>query len=80
MPPVDGLLKFISDVSIKNTVLHPASGQYISVPFTDKMKSQWTSPEDIPRKLREELDSVIKNIYGEKEADDLKTTTMRLCW
>ncbi|KAL9032220.1 MAG: hypothetical protein Q9180_006622 [Flavoplaca navasiana] len=80
MPPVDGLLKFISDVSIKNTVLHPASGQYISIPFTDKTKSQWTSPEDIPRKLREELDDVIKNIYGKKAADDLKIIIMRLCW
>ncbi|KAL8891760.1 MAG: hypothetical protein Q9192_005705 [Flavoplaca navasiana] len=80
MPPVDGFLKFISDISIKNTVLHPASGQYISIPFTDKTKSQWTSPEDIPRKLREELDDVIKNIYGKKAADDLKTRTMRLCW
>ncbi|KAL8992029.1 MAG: hypothetical protein Q9169_007429 [Polycauliona sp. 2 TL-2023] len=79
MPPVDGLLKFISDVSIKNTVFHPASGQHISVPFTDKTRSQWTTPEHIPRELRDDLNGVIKNIYG-KKADGLRTTTMRLCW
>ncbi|KAL8759836.1 MAG: hypothetical protein Q9199_000483 [Rusavskia elegans] len=79
MPPVDGLLKFISDISFKNTVLHPESGQHISVPFTDKMKSQWTSPENIPSELKEDLDDVMKSLYGEK-ASRLKTTTMRLCW
>lgn len=79
MPPVDGLLKFISDISFKNTVFHPESGQHISVPFTDKMKSQWTSPENIPSELKEDLDDVMKSLYGEK-ASRLKTTTMRLCW
>ncbi|KAL8849899.1 MAG: hypothetical protein Q9221_005165 [Calogaya cf. arnoldii] len=79
MPPVDGLLKFISEISFKNTVFHPESGQHLSVPFTDKIKSQWTSPENIPLELREDLDDVMKALYGEK-ASHLKTTTMRLCW
>ncbi|KAL8766709.1 MAG: hypothetical protein Q9209_006578 [Squamulea sp. 1 TL-2023] len=79
MPPVDGLLKFISDISFKNTALHPESGQRFSVPFTDKTKSQWTTPENIPLELRKDLDEVMKGLYG-KKATELRTTTMRICW
>ena len=79
MPPVDNLLKFISDISFENTVLHPESGQQISVPFTDERRSQWTSPENIPSELKEDLDNVMKSLYG-KKASRLETTTMRICW
>ncbi|KAI4233460.1 MAG: hypothetical protein L6R40_007057 [Gallowayella cf. fulva] len=79
MPPVDGLLKFLSDVSFKNTVYHHQSHQQISVPLTDKAKSQWTSPGTIPPALEQELDKVMKSLYGYK-ANGLKPTTMRICW
>ena len=80
MPPTpDGQLKFIRDVTFKNTVEHAASGQMISVPVISTERSQWTSPQTIPAGLREELAIVMKGIYG-NQAQDLKPDTFRICW
>ncbi|KAL8952946.1 MAG: hypothetical protein Q9222_001165 [Ikaeria aurantiellina] len=79
MPATDGLLKFVSEVSFTNTVHHDQSGQDMSLPVIDPATSQWTSPETVPRALREDLDNVMKDIYG-KQAAGMKPSTYRICW
>ena len=75
----DGQMKFIRDVTWKNTVDHPASGQSFSVPLTTPDRSQWTSPEKIPLGLREEVEMVVKGIYG-ADGTSLMPNTLRMCW
>ncbi|KAL8712441.1 MAG: hypothetical protein Q9220_003289 [cf. Caloplaca sp. 1 TL-2023] len=79
MPPTDGLLKFVSEVSFINTVHHDQSGQDISLPMLDPASSQWTLPEKMPRALREDLDDVMNGIYGQQAAG-LKPSSYRICW
>lgn len=79
MPPVDGLLKFISELSFINTVSHKESGQRISVPFVDVARSQWTLPETVPSVLRDRLHRCMRHIYG-KKATGLDFKTFRICW
>ena len=80
MPPTpDRQLKFIRDITMKNTIEHPISGQQISVPLISTDRSQWTTAENTPRQLREEIDTVMKGIFG-KEVQGLSPATYRLCW
>lgn len=80
MPPTpDGQLKFCRDASFANTVKHPASGQTFSVPPATTGDDQWTTPENMPSALREELCSVVKGLYG-SAAEGLELSTFRLCW
>ncbi|KAK4697607.1 hypothetical protein P7C71_g492, partial [Lecanoromycetidae sp. Uapishka_2] len=80
MPPTpDQQLKFIRDMPLKNTVYHAASDQEISVPFTDKFRSQWTTREHMPTQLVREIDTVMKGCYG-KEVDGQQPSHYRLCW
>ena len=76
----EGQMKFIRDVTWKNTVEHKKSGQLLSVPITTPTRSQWTHPQDIPIGLREEIDTVVKGIYGEEEGTRLIPKTLRMCW
>ena len=72
-------MKWIRDVSWKNTVDHTTSGQKFSVPLTTAAGSQWSAPEDIPLGLRQEIETVIKGMYGD-DSKDLMPNTMRMCW
>ncbi|KAL8748414.1 MAG: hypothetical protein Q9184_007320 [Pyrenodesmia sp. 2 TL-2023] len=76
----NGQMKFIRDVTWKNTIKHHESGQSLSVPITTPSRSQWSSPSDIPMGLREEIDTVVKGIYGEEEGKKLQPNTLRMCW
>ncbi|KAI4242851.1 MAG: hypothetical protein LQ352_007153 [Teloschistes flavicans] len=73
-------MKFIRDVTWKNTVKHHASGRSISVPETTPTRSQWAKPSEIPRGLRREIDKVIKGIHGKTEGANLQPNTLRMCW
>ena len=80
MPPTpNGQLKFIRDVPFRNTVYHSASDHCFSVPLTSTERSQWTSPSDMPSKIRKEIDTVLNGIYG-REAKGLKPDFYRFCW
>lgn len=80
MPPTpQRQLKFIRDVPFRNTVYHPASGQSISVPLTSIERSRWTSPENMPSGIREEVGRVLNGIYG-KEIKGLRPDVYRFCW
>ena len=80
MPPTPkNQLKFIRDMPFKHTVEHPASGQRISVPLTTPERGQWTSPENMPKGIRDEIDTVMRGIYG-KEVEGLNPDDMRFCW
>lgn len=72
-------MKWIRDVSWKNTVDHSESGQSFSVPLTSPAGSQWSSPKDIPLGLRQEIETVIKGMYGD-DVRDLMPNTLRMCW
>lgn len=76
----DGQMKFIRDVTWKNTVKYENSEQAISIPITTPARSQWTSPENIPLGLREEIETVVKGIYGQEEGKRLMPNTLRMCW
>ena len=81
MPPTpDGQLKFNRDLPFLHTVQHSESGDEFSVPIVDYNHTQWTSADKIPHSLVEEIDIVIKGIYGPEAAKDLKPHTYRLCW
>lgn len=80
MPPTpDHQLKFIRDMPLKNTVYHASSDQKISVPLTEKNRSQWTSRDNMPTQLVNEIDTVIKGCYG-KGVEGLQPSHYRLCW
>ena len=80
MPPTPaGQLKFIRDISLRHTAHHEASGQKISVPFTDAKRSQWTTPDDMPAGMKEEIKTVIKGLYG-KELEGFEPSMYRFCW
>jgi hypothetical protein len=80
MPPTPkDQLKFIRDMPFKHTVDHPASGQRISVPFTNKERSQWTTPDKMPTSIKNEIATVMDGIYG-KQVEGLKVDDIRFCW
>ena len=81
MPPTpDGQLKFNRDLPFLHTIKHSESGDEFSIPIVDYNHTQWTSADKIPQSLVEEIDTVIKGIYGPDAAKDLKPHTYRLCW
>ncbi|KIW60737.1 hypothetical protein PV05_00931 [Exophiala xenobiotica] len=81
MPPtLDGYLKFIRDIPLANTVLHPASNTKISVAPDNAEGTEWTAPENIPVLLREEMKTVIAGIFGVDAAAELQPEQLRLCW
>lgn len=71
----DGYLKFCRDVSFKNTIDHPESGQRFSSPPNQPDYDQWS----VSPGMKHELDLVKKGIYG-REGDDMSIETYRLCW
>lgn len=73
-PNPENELKFWRDVSFRNTV-HHHSGQNISMPPTDPDYGQW----EVPKTLRDELDSVTKAIFG-GASQDFHITNYRMCW
>lgn len=76
MPVTPGnILKFTRDLSFKNTQLHSASGQMISMPPDKPDQDQYL----IPKGLRNEIDAVRKGIFG-KRAEDLQIDGYRICW
>lgn len=80
MPPTPkGQLKFIRDIPFKHTSHHDASGKDFSVPFTSTERSQWTSPEEMPVGIKDEIATVMKGLYG-KELEGLEPSTYRFCW
>ena len=80
MPPTpQRQLKFIRDVPFRNTVYHPASNQSLSVPLISAERSLWTSPENMPKGIRKEVDTVLNGIYG-KEVKGLRPDVYRFCW
>ena len=80
MPPTpDRQLKFIRDVPFRNTIYHPGSSQSFSVPLTSIQGSQWTSPNKMPRSIKNEIDTVLNGIFG-KEARGLRPDMYRFCW
>lgn len=81
MPPTaKGELKFNRDVSFLNTIRDPVSGDEFSTPIIDHNHTQWTSGDQIPAKLRDEIDIVISGIFGPEAAKNLRPNTYRLCW
>lgn len=76
----DGYLKFIRDVPVKNTQLHPASNTRISWAPESMELTQWTDPSNMPQRLQDEIDVVIDGIFGAEEASRLRPEKLRLCW
>ena len=76
----DGYLKFIRDIPLKNTVKHVPSNTDISIPPTGSTGTEWTDPEEFPRKLRDEMTEVITGIFGKSEAKHMIPDGFRLCW
>lgn len=68
-------LKWCRDESFKNTVLHKASGQKISMPPLEEGQAQRTPPQG----LKDRLEIVKKGFVG-PNADKCPITSYRVCW
>ncbi|KAL8671849.1 MAG: hypothetical protein Q9168_003665 [Polycauliona sp. 1 TL-2023] len=73
-PNSDHELKFWRDISFRNTVQHHC-GEAISMPPVEPEYGQW----NVPKKLRNELDSVAKAIFGDT-LQDFSLIKHRICW
>ncbi|KAL9055150.1 MAG: hypothetical protein Q9162_003728 [Coniocarpon cinnabarinum] len=73
----EGLLKFNYEVSFTNTFMHEASSQEISIPPTKDSQTTWG--QDVPQGLKDEVLTVVKNIYG-PDAPGLEIGSFRMCW
>jgi hypothetical protein len=81
MPPTpEGQLKFVGHIPFQNSVDHMESGQRFSVPLTTTDRSQWTSAKAVPKGIREEVESVVRDIFGREAVENLQPDTYRLCW
>ncbi|KAK0659138.1 putative sarcosine oxidase [Cercophora samala] len=74
-PNSNNELKVYRDESFKNTILHEASGQQISVPPSKLDYGQ----RDLTPGMKEELKSTFEGIFGEK-AKDWELFNYRICW
>lgn len=73
----DGLLKFNCEVSFTNMTYHSASQQTFSSPPIPVAQSTWG--QDVPQGLKEEVQNVVRNVYG-KNIPGLKMESYRMCW
>ncbi|VBB84701.1 Putative Sarcosine oxidase [Podospora comata] len=74
-PNSDNQLKVYRDESFRNTVLHEASGQEISVPPSKPSYDQW----DLSPGMKKEIRSSFEGIFGEK-AKNWELFNYRICW
>ena len=72
----DGLLKFCRDVSFSNMVGVTEYGTTHSVPPYAEEYDQWS----IPEKLKDDIRSVQRGLYGEKLAEEFHIANYRICW
>jgi sarcosine oxidase/L-pipecolate oxidase len=76
MPPgKDGILKFIRNLTFKNTTFHPQTGEMISMPPAGPQYNQWSPCQG----LKDELEIVRKGIYGDL-TNGLRFEKYRICW
>ena len=73
----DGLLKFNYELSFTCNTLHALSGKNISIPPSRESQSTWG--HDVPQKLKDEVQKVVRHIYGEN-LRGLKIEQYRMCW
>ncbi|KAB8360852.1 hypothetical protein FH972_024586 [Carpinus fangiana] len=74
-PTADGLLKFASETSFKNTFQHQKSMQMISAP--PHRAHQWE--RQTPLNLQKECTRIRTDIFGKLE-DHLKFESYKICW
>ena len=75
-PNHKGQLKFNSEQSFTRMKDHPYYDQKISVPLLKEEYSSWGPGEKIPKDLRNEVDTVARNTYG----DGIQMSSYRICW